>query len=154
MLESLRQHHRLRTAVLGLFIALWLVALAAGMPVRMTLPLLGQGAGSGMVGMDGMAYCGAMPTQAELVVWLSDNAGDASGQTTPVNSSNSNSSNAHNPACLLCMALAAPQASSATLYYPPRLGRYAWQGNPAAAAWGQAAAAPLPARGPPLFSLV
>ena len=41
MFECLRRRHRhLRTWVLGLFAALWLVALSSAAPTRMALPLL------------------------------------------------------------------------------------------------------------------
>ncbi len=44
MFECLRRRHRhLRTWVLGLFAALWLVALSSAAPTRMVLPLLANG---------------------------------------------------------------------------------------------------------------
>ncbi len=149
MLQRLRQHHTLRTWVLGVFAALWLVALASGNQVRMVLPLLHSAStATSSAEMAGMAYCGAMPTQAELTEWLV--AAD-DGAASPDDAA---SSSAHSPACLLCIALAAPQTRSSVLYRPPQLGWYTAQGNPSASAWGQEAAAPLPARGPPVSTFL
>lgn len=138
MLARLRRHHRLHAWVLGLFVALWLVALSSGGQVRSLLPLLGNG-GSG-ISMADMGYCGMAPQADEWAAWL--------GEDAPANERSA--TQAHSPACLLCVALAAPEQVRSTAYRPPLLaGGLRLPGNPGAAPQGWLAQAPLPARGPP-----
>lgn len=139
MLERLRRHHRLQTLVLGLFAALWLVALTSGAQIRMVLPLLGHAAATS-TSMADMGYCGMVPQASELMAWLGEDAAP-----------DEHSASAHTPACLLCIALAAPGQVRSTLYRPPLLAGLRLPGNPGAAPRGWLAQAPLPARGPPLL---
>jgi len=139
MLERLRCRHRLQTWVLGLFAALWLVALSSGAQVRAVLPLLGNAAAAS-ASMAEMGYCGMAPQTGELLAWLGEDAAPEE-----------HGASAHTPACLLCIALAAPGQLRPTLYRPPLLGGLRLPGNPGAAPRGWLAQAPLPARGPPLL---
>ena len=70
MFECLRRRHRhLRTWVLGLFAALWLVALSSAAPTRMVLPLLANGAQASF-SMAEMGFCGMPPQADEWAAWL------------------------------------------------------------------------------------
>lgn len=139
MLERLRHHPRLHSWVLGLFAALWLTALFSGAQVRAVLPLLGgPGAAASMAEM---GYCGMAPSLDELRAWF--------GQEPPADADGP--ANAHTPACLLCIAMAAPGPLRLPLYRPPLLGALPLLGNPDAPLHGWLAQAPLPARGPPLL---
>lgn len=139
MFECLRRRHRhLRTWVLGLFAALWLVALSSATPTRMALPLLANG-GQASFSMAEMGFCGMPPQADEWAAWLGEDPG-ADPSSPP---------SAHSPACLLCIALAAPQEVRTSAYRPPLLAGLRLPGNPGAAPQGWLAQAPLPARGPP-----
>ena len=141
MFECLRRRHRhLRTWVLGLFAALWLVALSSAAPTRMALPLLANG-GQASFSMAEMGFCGMPPQADEWAAWLGEDPG-ADPSSPP---------SAHSPACLLCIALAAPGPLRLPLYRPPLLGALPLLGNPDAPLHGWLAQAPLPARGPPLL---
>lgn len=109
MFECLRRRHRhLRTWVLGLFAALWLVALSSAAPTRMALPLLANG-GQASFSMAEMGFCGMPPQADEWAAWLGEDPG-ADPPSTP---------SAHSPACLLCIALATPGSAHQRL--PPAL---------------------------------
>ncbi len=138
MLERLRRHHRLQTCVLGLFAALWLVALTSGAQIRDGAAPAGPCGDRRRHG--GMGYCGMAPQASELMAWLGEDAAP-----------DEHSASAHTPACLLCIALAAPGQVRSTVYRPPLLAGLRLPGNPGAAPRGWLAQAPLPARGPPLL---
>ena len=113
MFECLRRRHRhLRTWVLGLFAALWLVALSSAAPTRMVLPLLANGAQASF-SMAEMGFCGMPPQSDEWAAWLGEDPGADPPSTT----------SAHSPACLLCIALATPQEVRTSAYRPPLLAR-------------------------------
>ena len=139
MFECLRRRHRhLRTWVLGLFAALWLVAPSSAAPTRMVLPLLANGAQASF-SMAEMGFCGMPPQADEWAAWLGEDPG-ADPPSTP---------SAHSPACLLCIALATPPALALAALRPPAPRVHPAQRSraPAVAAWR--AQAPLPPRGPP-----
>ena len=75
----------------------------------------------------------------EWAAWLGEDPGADPPSTT----------SAPSPACLLCIALAAPQEVRTSAYRPPLLAGLRLPGNPGAAPQGWLAQAPLPARGPP-----
>lgn len=138
MLEHIRRNHRLHTLVLGVFAALWLVALLAGAQVR-ALPMLA----SAHAAPAAMAHdlCMALGEGMDL-----PQAADVVG--APPAAAPEHGSH-HDPDCLLCLALSPPPVLAVVVYRPPvPQPGFDWLA-PAHFPPSQQAAAPLPARGPP-----
>lgn len=124
MLQRIRHHRRLGSAVLAVFVCAWLVALWANVQVRQALPA---------VDLAHLDVCFAAP------------AGDPAPHADPA----AHDSHHADPGCLLCIALATPPALALAALRPPAPHVHPAQRSraPAVAAWR--AQAPLPPRGPP-----
>ena len=124
MLQRIRHHRRLGSAVLAVFVCAWLVALWANVQVRQALPA---------VDLTHLDVCFAAP------------AGDPAPHADPA----AHDSHHADPGCLLCIALATPPALTLAALRPPapRVHPAQRSRTPAVAAWR--AQAPLPPRGPP-----
>ena len=121
MLERLRHRRHLGTAVLAAFMLAWLTALCANVPTRMALAQLQPA-----------DICATAPH---------------AGHETPA------AEHAHHldPGCLLCIALATPQAIRLAPARPPVPVAHQGRRHPGPAVPIWRAQAPLPARGPPAF---
>ncbi|MGE8373893.1 hypothetical protein [Diaphorobacter nitroreducens] len=124
MLQRIRHHRRLGSAVLAVFVCAWLVALWANVQVRQALPA---------VDLAHLDVCFAAP------------AGGPAPHADPA----AHDSHHADPGCLLCIALATPPALTLAALRPPAPRVHPAQRSraPAVAAWR--AQAPLPPRGPP-----
>lgn len=124
MLQRIRHHRRLGSAVLAAFVCAWLVALWANVQVRQALPA---------VDLAHLDVCFAAP------------AGGPAPHADPA----AHDSHHADPGCLLCIALATPPALTLAALRPlaPRVHPAQRSRAPAVAAWR--AQAPLPPRGPP-----
>lgn len=124
MLQRIRHHRRLGSAVLAVFVCAWLVALWANVQVRQALPA---------VDLAHLDVCFAAP------------AGGPAPHADPA----AHDSHHADPRCLLCIALATPPALALAALRPPAPRVHPAQRSraPAVAAWR--AQAPLPPRGPP-----
>ena len=122
MLQRIRHHRRLGSAVLAVFVCAWLVALWANVQVRQALPA---------VDLAHLDVCFAAP------------AGGPAPHADPA----AHDSHHADPGCLLCIALATPPALALAAMRPPAPRVHAQRSRaPAVAAWR--AQAPLPPRGP------
>ena len=124
MLQRIRHHRRLGSAVLAVFVCAWLVALWANVQVRQALSA---------VDLAHLDVCFAAP------------AGGPAPHADPA----AHDSHHADPGCLLCIALATPPALTLAALRPPAPRVHPAQRSraPAVAAWR--AQAPLPPRGPP-----
>ncbi|MBV7420655.1 hypothetical protein KW830_19535 [Comamonas sp. CMM03] len=153
MLEQIRRDRRLGTTVLLLCVALWLVALWAGVRVRampgpapmaaMAPASLAEAHGTGHTGgSHGSHNAQQTHDSHDRHSAAEPDAGSAS---EPAHEHGGH----HGPDCVLCIALS-PPASVAVLVYRPPVPRQGlgWHA-PAQPPLSRLAAAPLPARGPP-----
>ncbi len=130
MLERIRHQKHLGTVVLMLFASLWLVALLAGVQVRVVLPQM-------QLPHD-VCSTGTDAGWPETIAAGSLEDGPASGH-----------GGHHDPDCLLCLALATPSAIGLSIYRPPAPDTHAPRMGPGQPLLAWQAQAPLPARGPP-----
>lgn len=144
MLEQIRRNRRLGTSVLLLCVALWLVALWAGVRVR-AMP--------GPAPVAAMVAASATESHAAAHVHGTHAAHDsphaALPEAAPASAPEHSGHGPHGPDCVLCIALSPPAAVAVVVYRPPvprqGLGWHAPERPPLS----RLAAAPLPARGPP-----
>lgn len=162
MLELIRRNHRLGTTVLWLCASLWLLAMLAGVQVRMPMQQW-QSAGasvsvstlapaqSGATGLTGAAVHGdrvAAAAMAAMQMASADVLASAPA-SAPAHSDEHRAHDHHGMDCLLCMALSPPAVVAVPVYRPPVPGQGRAWWVPAHCPPAQQATAPLPARGPP-----
>ncbi|WP_353236217.1 hypothetical protein [Diaphorobacter ruginosibacter] len=136
MLEHLRRNRRLQDWVAALFCALVLTAMFSGMRVRAFMP--------------------QAPARMDICTasFDADHARHAghmhAASSAPVTGMEHEGGTHHGPECLLCVALAPPEAAPLVRYQPPLSATLArWRFMPARTLASQPARAPLPPRGPP-----
>ena len=177
MLEQLRRNRRLGTVVLMGCIVLWLVALLAGVQVR-ALPVMVHGSAAvpaaaaqdlldhavcsvvpeglddAEVALQAFAHSGAVessPAHAAHAPDSADSVQVADGTAASAeDAAHEGHQGHHGPDCVRCIALSPPAAVAVVVYRPPvpRQG-LDWRA-PAQQPPSLQAAAPLPARGPPV----
>lgn len=147
MLEQIRRNRRLGTTVLLLCIALWLVALWAGVRVRAV-------SGPAPV-VAAMAPASAVQSHAAAHVHGTHAAHDSphaaipDGGPAPEPAPEHSGHGPHGPDCVLCIALSPPATVAVVVYRPPAPRQGLGWHAPARPPLSRLAAAPLPARGPP-----
>lgn len=150
MLELIRRNHRLGTTVLWLCASLWLLAMLAGVQVRMPMQSLHVAADPALGPSPGRAAHGAHGGHAAPAVRHTlQPAHRAAAAPAPAHRDDHGDHDHHGMDCLLCMALSPPSVVVVQAYRPPmpRQGPV-WQ-VPAHGPPSPLSTAPLPARGPP-----
>ena len=143
MLESLRRNQRLQHVVAALFSVLVLTAMLSGVWLRaaVTQPPKTSPAANDIC---------SVHSNASRAQPVGDEAFEAVADDAPATPAQHDGAAHHGPECLLCVAMAPPEAVQVVRYQPPRPASLTpWEYLPSASFADAPARTPLPPRGPP-----